>query len=553
MSPDPRVLTRVSAFARRAVRVAWLAFAVCVSTLTVTCGDSEPRRPNVLLISVDTLRADHLGCYGYARDTSPRIDALAAEGALFERAIAPTSWTLPSHMTMLTGFSISGHGVCDERLWTRHDANGRPIPPPLRGYTLAEALQKGGYATAGFYSFEFLDPAFGFGLGFETWQRCGHTFYNHPEISQEVSILRQAGDVVGMRELASAHPELFEPRRRTAPATVDAANAWLDEHTRAPKAEPFFLFVHLFDVHDPYKPLPEDDVFGDPAYTGTVDGAIDNSRHGRVGHMPAHDDEVRLISLYDGGIRTVDAQVGRLLDRLKTLGIDDDTLVILTSDHGEEFFEHGNQTHHRQLYIESVHVPLVMRWPGQLPPGARVPGTAGLVDIAPTICAAANVRPLSPMGGTSLIPFARGEGTLGGRMYTGLLQLFEGAPDGSDIVHSRLVALFRGNEHTIVTFCEGQPFRAERFDLEADPREQAPPVVFYEHEPLGVEFTRQVDALRELLLSRSDRRPLRLTKGEALPPPVKRMLRVTGYDSPDETRAQEANTRLCIDGCVFSH
>lgn len=539
---------------RRIVRVArqpstWLAL-LCV--FAASCGDDTPRRPNVLLISVDTLRADHLGCYGYARDTSPHIDALANEGVLFERAIAPTSWTLPSHMTMLTGFSISGHGICDERLWTRHDSYGRPVPPPMRGYSLAESLKAGGYATAGFYTFEFLDPAFGFGLGFDTWERCGHTFYTHPEIGQQFSILRQAGDTQGMQELANAHPELFEARRRTAPETVDAASEWLDTRVRGGDEQPFFLFVHLFDAHDPYKPTREHDLFGDPAYTGTVDGSIDNSRYGRVGHMPAHDDELRLISLYDGGIRTVDEQVGRLLARLAQLELADDTLVIFTSDHGEEFFEHGNQTHHRQLYIESVHVPLVMRWPGSLPRAQRVAGTVGLIDIASTVCAAANVRPLNPLGGIDLLPHARGETTAGGRMYTGLLQLFEGAPDGSDIVHSRIVALFRGDEHTLVTYCDGQPFRAERFDLAADPRERGVPDVFYEGDDAGREFTRQIDAIREGILGRLERRPVRLTHDAALPPPVKRMLRVTGYDAPEETLAHGTSTRLCFDGCVFS-
>src|SRR5690349_4467542 len=114
--------------------------AVSAPLTTGACGRSRPKTPNVLLVSVDTLRADHLGCYGYERPTSPRLDAFAKQGTLFERAIAPTSWTLPSHVTMLSGLSISAHGACDDRLWSRKSSTGKLEPPPLRGHLVSESL-----------------------------------------------------------------------------------------------------------------------------------------------------------------------------------------------------------------------------------------------------------------------------------------------------------------------------------------------------------------------------------------------------------------------------
>src|SRR5688572_8062213 len=116
--------------------------------LATACEPAERPRPNVLLVSIDTLRADHLSCYGYERPTSPRLDRLAKEGVLFERAVSTTSWTLPAHLSMLTGLPISAHGACDDRLWDRRDARGELIPPPLRGTFFAESLQAAGYATA---------------------------------------------------------------------------------------------------------------------------------------------------------------------------------------------------------------------------------------------------------------------------------------------------------------------------------------------------------------------------------------------------------------------
>jgi len=534
-----------------------LLLAACV--LGAACAPDAPRRPNVVLISIDTLRADRLSCYGHTRETSPHLDRLASEGALFEFVVAPTSWTLPSHMTMLTGLPISCHGACDERLWWRKDAAGAPLEPPLRGYSVAEALQGAGYRTGGFFTFEFLERQFGFGQGFETWERCGHTFESHPEVRAEVAALRQAGDLAGLDALKARHPELFEARRRTSGEVVDHAAAWLEQRAAA-SYEPFFLFVHLFDVHDPYTPPPGFDLWSDPAYAGPVDGTIDNSRNGVVGHLPSAADRERMLALYDGGVRYVDSEVGRLLARLDALGLDEDTLVIVTSDHGEEFWEHGDQTHHRQLYVESLHVPLIVRWPGRVRAGQRVPALAGLMDVAPTIAAAASVRPLGPMVGVDLFPILRGEQRETGRMYLSLLHRFERGPPRSPaqagdaaetIEHSHEVGLFRARKHAILTHCPDQDFRGELYDLDRDPRELGVPEVFGPDDPLGRDLSAQIAALAANLRSIRARHPPR---GSGLPevtPKIRRMLAVTGYDGGSEV-SSSASERLCLDGCLFS-
>lgn len=537
----------------RARRFTALLHAAALLCAAVSCSEPAPERPNVVLISIDTLRADHASCYGYARKTTPNLDQLARDGVLFERAVAPTSWTLPSHVTMLTGLSISAHGACDERLWRRTKPNGERIPPPLRGATLASALKKRGYRTAGFYTFEFLDSTFGFAEGFDTWERCGHTFYTHPEVREELVALRRAGDKAAVDALVHDHADLFDPRHRSTPEIVARANAWLDERAHAletgAEKEPFFLFLHLYDVHDPYKPPPEHDLFGDPNYRGKVDGTIDYTLDPRIGHRGPPEDHERLVSLYDGGIHAVDAGVGEVLKRLHALGFDENTLVIVTADHGEEFFEHGEPQHRRQLYIESLHVPLVMRWPARLEGGRRVGGTVGLSDIAPTILEATDVRPLAPMSGRSLLSLARGQKELTRRTYGGLLHLF-GYPDGVETNTERLVTFFRGDEQVILHYCPGEEFRGELWNLAKDPTESGAPVLFRASSDLGREIQKELDSRRERIVQLRDRAPQR---GVQLPPLDDRMrqaLTTTGYVSGDNVGG-EHRERLCGDGCVF--
>jgi arylsulfatase A-like enzyme len=382
----------------------------------------------VLLVSIDTLRADHLGCYGYPRATSPTLDRLAREGVRFERALSSSSWTLPAHVSMLTGNPVSAHGIDDDRLWTLRGADGAPLAPDLRGRFVSEALADAGYRTAGFYTWKYLEERFGFGPGFDTYERLHHTFYSHPVVGPRWFAAEAAGDRDAMRALYDEHPELFDDTRMGAPEVVARAGAWLDEHVARADDAPFFLFTHFFDVHDPYvSPEPFHSQF-DPDYDGPIDGRRVTSPDSPVlADMPARDLE-NLVARYDGGIAYVDTQVAALLAHLGRLGLEEDTLVIVTSDHGEEFFEHGHKTHRRQLYLESVGVPLILRWPAGLPAGRVVGGNAGLVDIAPTICAAAGVELGARTAGVDLLPIARGAAENGARGYLSELLVFDESP-----------------------------------------------------------------------------------------------------------------------------
>jgi len=326
------------------------ALVAVLAGLAIAGGSAETVRPNVLLISIDSLRADHLHTYGYARETSPVIDRIAREGVRFEAAISPSSWTLPAHVTLLTGTPPELHGLTDPR--RRLDASTR---------TLAEVLRENGYATAAFVSGPFLRSLYGYGRGFEVWD-----------------------DVLAQKSKQDAH------RGVTSPALVQRVDAWLDEWGAAGPRRPFFLFVHMWDVHYDYDPPPPYDTMFDPDYAGDVDGT-DFETGARVHRRMEPRDLEHVIALYDGEIRFTDAWVGKLLSRLQRLGVLDDTIVVVTSDHGDEFFEHGNKGHAKALYDETVRVPLVLRHPRRVPAGRVVEEQVRLADVAPTILGLAGV------------------------------------------------------------------------------------------------------------------------------------------------------------------
>ena len=343
--------------------------------------EARPERPNVLLISIDSLRADHLGCYGYGRRTSPRIDALAAEGALFEQAISTTSWTLPAHAALLTGLADSVHGCTD---------TDKPLVPGR--ITLAERLAEHGYATAGFFSGPYLHPVFGLSQGFETWVDCTSYAGFNDQRAQET------GTIEGPDVWRRANDDV------TNPTVLREVAAWL----RGSRREPFLAFVHLWDVHFDFVPPPPYDTLFDPDYAGEMTGR-DFFFDPRIAPgMPERDLE-HLIALYDGEIAWTDHHVGAILDLLGELGLADDTLVVLTSDHGTAFFEHGQRAHRNGLFDELVHVPLVLRLPGAVPAGARVPDQVSSIDVVPTVLELLGLGVPDDVMGRSLVPALRGE------------------------------------------------------------------------------------------------------------------------------------------------
>ena len=299
-----------------------------------------PQVDNVVLISIDSLRADRLGCYGNEHDTSPAIDRVARGGVRFANAMSATSWTLPSHTSLLTGRYLLSHGVISQN---------DQIPPSVP--TLAELLHRAGFSTGGVVSTLWLRPQYGFQRGFD--------YYDDSSV-----------------EGKAWYEELtLEP----APNVTNHALDWLrQQHGRR-----FFLFVHFWDVHYDYTPPAPYDKMFDPDYQGSVTGT--NFMHSKVIRrgMPQRDLQ-HVLALYDGEIRWVDDHVAKILAALDDMGVSDRTAVIVTADHGDEFFEHGGKGHQRTLYREVVHVPLIMRVPG-IEPGRVVEDPVSLVDVMPTV------------------------------------------------------------------------------------------------------------------------------------------------------------------------
>lgn len=292
--------------------------------------------PDLVLITLDTTRADHLGCYGYFRDTSPQIDAFAKACIVFDRCIAPMATTLPTHASIFTGVYPLEHGVvCN----VRH--GGRPFTtsPSLRSY--AQILQEAGYQTGGFISAMPLKRVSGINVGFDA--------YDEPNAPQ-----RPSGD------------------------TLDVALAWL----KKTDDRPLFLWVHYYDPHAPYAPPPPyNRMFTDDATLQEHVAARQFAPYAphESGLVAA---SVPSLNLYDGEVRYMDGEVGRLLDELRQRARWAETVVVLVGDHGEGLGQHG-QLGHGYIWDEQVHVPLMLRVPGQSP--RRVATTISVVDVLPTV------------------------------------------------------------------------------------------------------------------------------------------------------------------------
>jgi len=326
---------------------------------------------NVLLIAVDTLRASHLGCYGYGRATSPNIDRLASEAVVFDALIAPAIPTHPSFVTLNTGQYPITHGVV---------AHGGTRGVPRSAPWLPSLLQKAGYTTCAIDNLG--DWRFGFATGYE--------FYIDPTRKRALSI----------------NCDNREINRRALP--------WLEQHAR----EPFFMFVHYWDPHTPYLP-PR--AYRKLFYDGDPCDPDNHSLDAMAAHPLGRTwretwlnqrgkritDARYVEALYDAEIRYLDEGIKKLLDALAKLGIADDTLVIVTSDHGELMYRHGVFFDHHGLYDGNLHVPLIFRHPDMAP--GRIPHLVAHVDLAPTILEWCGVEIPEAMEGVSLAPLARGE------------------------------------------------------------------------------------------------------------------------------------------------
>lgn len=318
-----------------------------------------PEGPNVVVVTVDTLRADHVSAHGYGRPTTPHLDALAAEGARFESAYAVSSTTLPSHATLFTGLYPDEHGVL---------RNAHVLPEDIP--TLATRMEAAGYETAAFVSSFVLDRRFGLARGFGRYD----------------DDFRGAAHSSPIRHF-EGHA-LDAPYDRRGSVTTDRVLDWLG--SRDPD-RPFLLWVHYFDPHSPYDPPSR----WRERFLTTEDP-----------HSPR-----MAVDLYDGDVRAVDEELGRLVRALDAHAPPEETLLLITSDHGEGLWDHGYLEHGVFLYEELVHVPMVVRWPGRVPAGRRVPGLVHHVDVLPTLASLTGL-PLAGDAprGVDLEPRLRGAG-----------------------------------------------------------------------------------------------------------------------------------------------
>ncbi|HSA55937.1 MAG TPA: sulfatase [Gemmatimonadaceae bacterium] len=330
-------------------------------------GPARPGAPNVLLLIWDTARASSLSTFGYGRPTSPGLSALAERGIAFDRAISTAPWTLPSHASMFTG------------RWAHELTTNWRTPLDDRDTTLAEVLARAGYRTGAFGANRFyVTREYGLDRGFTRFEEVRSLASETIRSSRVFRLVASSRPV----RLLTGYDETLG--RASAPRMARALQAWL---ARGDSTRPYFAFVNFMDAHAPYLPrAPYDTAFG--WYPGSI-SRMDRVRQRLLTHLepPAISDEGarELERAYDGALAELDASTHRLLQDLESSGHLRNTLIVVTSDHGEEFGEHGQFGHGNSLYLQSLHVPLIMAFPDRLPRGARVRTTVSLRDLPATI------------------------------------------------------------------------------------------------------------------------------------------------------------------------
>jgi len=446
-------------------------------------GIDHPNRPSIILIMVDTLRADYLGTYGFEGDISPNLDRLAEESVLFERCYAQAPWTKPSIASLFTSLHPMTHNVLSHkgRYMKRGSDTDRTDALSDEATTIAESLREAGYATAALVANPWILPDQGFGQGFDHFDGS------------------------------------FAGNTTTAEVVFTAARAWLKSR---PADRPFFLYLHLMDVHGPYT-TPDDDfaALRDSPSLGT-DRPLTESELKRFRRYLARvpwirGEDARQLRTWRGryaaGVRAFDRRLGPFLDDLRTTGVLDEAALVVTADHGEELLDHGGWDHGYNLHEHQLRVPLMIRAPG--PPRAvrRIHETVELLDVMPTLVAMAGTRTPVGLHGRDLSPLLEGLPELE-RPRSLLASGVKWAPTRH--------ALRLGPHKLITTLPNGPLFL---FDVEQDPTEQR---------DLALE---QPDAVLELLteLDRHLTSPAfraRFARKEvAVPPSVEERLEQLGY------------------------
>ncbi len=448
----------------------WIGAALLCVAFISSCGQDESESSggaakgsgenyNVVLISLDSVRQDRLGVYGHTPQYAPNvqvtpvIDQLGAEGVVFDQCWSTSSWTLPSHMSALTGLSDAGHGVV-------HDY----IKLDPKRQTMAEHFKANGYQTAGFYSGPYLDPKYGFGKGFDFY---ASGMMSDDDIAREMQkysdakaargedpVLTQM-EIVNLRDRLS-HEDITSPRIN------ELGLDFLD----MAEDQPFFLFLHYFDAH--YDHIPEKMETGlgkkfDPNYAGNfspdrwyfneqVRVALGQGRYRRVinerdlGHIKA---------MYDAEIHWIDRHVGQVVNRLKQLGLYENTIIAIMADHGDEFFEHANIGHRTTLWTEVCKVPFVLRVPGNSTPAKRVSNNMRLYDLAPSLVDYAGLPPMAEAQGVSVREMVDDDNAAPRNMVSSLTMT---GPAGQGQWIAQTTELWRDPRFSIQRVMRTQPF-----------------------------------------------------------------------------------------------
>src|SRR5581483_7468020 len=332
--------------------------------------------PNVILISLDQCRADELHLYGNSRETSPNLDRMGREGVVFTHFYSAAPWTAPSYSSIMTSQYPSRHGVTINIPRTE-DAH-RPD-----AVMLAQLFKQAGYRTAAFINNSVAGRSI-----------TGKGFEEYDEAQMRATSITERWSL--------SNPEFH------APAVTQRVKGWLG----ADHSQPFFLFVLYFEPHSPYNAGPEDDLFKSDAYPEMTNTGYDPIG-GRLFRLATIGDQKaieRLRQLYDGKIHFVDRYVGELLDTLRSSGMDQNTIVLLLSDHGEMLYTHPedyNTFDHVSLYDPVMHIP-AMLWGAGVPQGKRIGALATHIDVAPTLLQLAGLPPKTDAQGESLVPLIEG-------------------------------------------------------------------------------------------------------------------------------------------------
>lgn len=322
------------------------ALVTSVALLATAPAQAQAKKPNVLVILVDAMRADVLGPYGYkVRKTTPNLDKLAARGAVWERMISQDAWTVPCVASLFTGMDPQAHRTL------RYDTKERKEMDAmsLEQDTMAEQFKAGGYTTAAFLKSVVIDSSRGFSQGFDKYEVVGGADQAWGESAKQLN---------------------------------DVAIPWVVSQKSASK--PFFAYLHYMDAHSPYKaPEPWYSKYKGN-YAGKLTGAhLELEALHKAGQKPSAEDLAYIKGLYDAEIEYWDSQFGRLMGEMATAGLDKNTIVVVTADHGEAFWEHDN-VFHGHLWQENIHIPSVWAGPG-IPAGTRVKHFSQQIDIAPTL------------------------------------------------------------------------------------------------------------------------------------------------------------------------